>query len=196
MQQEKSKSNLYALFSKWKTDQRMLYGLYAVLLAGALACYWLGTDRMRCAASGKAESSQSVESLNPDTLETRLSKILSQIYGAGRVEVLITYETSGEIVPAMSSRIDEDAQDTNTGGNSTMQHRSSSVSEPATVKSDGNQVPIVLVEKEPVVRGVIVVAEGASAASVRMDLMHAVQAATGVSLSRIEVFEMTKEPTE
>ncbi len=196
MQQEKSKSRLYDLFSKWKTDKRMLYILYTILLAAALGCYWLGTDRLQCAKSTNSERSNSAESLNTDTLETRLSQILSKIHGAGRVEVLITYETSGEIVPAMSSRVDEDARDASSGGDSTMQHSSSSVLEPATVKSDGNQVPIVLVEKEPVVRGVIVVAEGAAAASVRMDLMHAVQAATGISLSQIEVFEMTKEPTK
>ena len=65
------------------------------------------------------------------------------------------------------------------------------MTEPATVKSDGGQTPIVLLKREPVVRGVIVVAEGAADLTVRMNLQRAVQAATGVALSQIEVFEMT-----
>ncbi len=62
--------------------------------------------------------------------------------------------------------------------------------QPATVATDGGQSPIILVEREPEIRGVIVVAEGAADPAVRLSLQRAVQAVTGVPLSCIEVFEM------
>ena len=60
----------------------------------------------------------------------------------------------------------------------------------ATVATEGGQSPIILVEREPEIRGVIVVAEGAADPTVRLSLQRAVQAGTGVPLSCIEVFEM------
>ena len=60
----------------------------------------------------------------------------------------------------------------------------------ATVSTEGGQSPIILVEREPEIRGVIVVAEGAADPAVRLSLQRAVQAVTGVPLSCIEVFEM------
>jgi len=64
------------------------------------------------------------------------------------------------------------------------------VTEPATVETGNGYAPIVLYEKEPIVRGVVVVAEGASDFSVRQKLQAAVHAATGIPIERIEVFEM------
>ena len=62
--------------------------------------------------------------------------------------------------------------------------------QPATVTGEEGQEAIVLYEKEPQVRGVLVVAEGAGDPSVRLDLQRAVQAVTGAPLKAIEVFEM------
>ena len=59
------------------------------------------------------------------------------------------------------------------------------------MQTDLGQSPIVLMEREPVVRGVIVVAEGAADLGVRMNLQRAVRAVTGASLDAIEVFEMS-----
>ena len=59
------------------------------------------------------------------------------------------------------------------------------------VLAEDGGAPIVLYEKEPTVRGVVVVAEGAADFSVREKLQAAVQAATGIPVSRIEVFEMS-----
>jgi hypothetical protein len=50
--------------------------------------------------------------------------------------------------------------------------------------------PLASPEKAPEIRGALVVAEGASDPAVRLKLQRAVQAATGLPLSCIEVFEM------
>lgn len=123
-----------------------------------------------------------------DPLEERLVAVLSQIRGAGKVSVLITYETTGEVVTATIRRTDEDVRD----GTDSSTRTVSEVVEPATVDTDLGQSPIVLYEKEPMVRGVVVVAEGAADLGVRLDLQRAVAAVTGLNESAIEVFEMTK----
>lgn len=124
------------------------------------------------------------------TLEARLEDILSTVRGAGRVRVLVTYATAGERVAATVSTLDESVSESSGGATATRSEQSREMRQPATVSTDGGQSPIILVEKEPEIRGVIVVAEGAADPSVRLSLQRAVQAVTGVSLSSIEVFEM------
>ena len=128
-----------------------------------------------------------------DPLEQRLTEVLGKIRGAGKVDVLITYETGGEIVTATVRQTDEDTKnaDRNTGSETSRSVRE--VTEPATVETENGHVPIVLYEIEPKVRGVIVVAEGASDFSVRQKLQAAVHAVTGIPIERIEVFEMSFE---
>ncbi len=124
------------------------------------------------------------------TLENRLEDILCTVRGAGKVRVLITYATAGERVAATVSTLDESVSETSGGTTATRSEQSREMRQPATVTTEGGQSPIILVEREPEIRGVIVVAEGAADPSVRLSLQRAVQAVTGVSLSCIEVFEM------
>ena len=124
-------------------------------------------------------------------VEARLSGVLSSIRGAGRVEVMITYETGTELVTAMSTKVDSNTAETSDGSKNSMTVQTNEVSEPATVGSGGGNEPIVLMEKQPVVRGVIVVAEGAADIRVKLDLQRAVQAVLDVPLSKIEVFELS-----
>lgn len=155
MQQEKrAPFSLATLWSAWRERSRLRYVGYALAVAAALLLYFAGTDRISCAArAAPAESTVTLSDGGRDRLELRLIEVLSEIRGAGRVDVLVTYETAGEIDAAEASRADAETN----------------------------------------VRGVIVVAEGAALVSVRKDLENAVRAVTGVSLSRIEVFEMRSD---
>lgn len=60
---------------------------------------------------------------------------------------------------------------------------------PATISGSEGTAPIILTEIQPVVRGVIVVAEGAGDMQVRLDLQRAVQTVLDVPVANIEVFE-------
>ena len=185
MQSKKRTDTLQSIWDRIKSSKAAKGALYAFAVLLAVGFYFAGTDRIGCAArAGPAQTASPQETDQQDRLEERLVTVLSKIRGAGRVEVLITYETTGEIVTAMSVKSDEDTRDAVTGKDS---------STPATVKSEDGQTPIILVEKEPVIRGVVVVAEGAAQLSVRKDLQNAVRAATGVALSHIEVFEMSAD---
>ena len=165
---------------RWRYFSAALYGTLILL---AVLCYGAGDgwfDTAPRAGPVQAEA----------TLEERLEDILSTVRGAGRVRVLITYATAGERVAATVSTTDESVSETSGGATATRSEQSRKMKQPATISVDGGQSPIILVEKEPEIRGVLVVAEGAADPTVRLNLQRAVQAVTGVSLSCIEVFEM------
>lgn len=93
--------------------------------------------------------------------EERLSEILSQIEGAGRISVMISYETTAE-----KELVGE--------------------SEGRTFTFGGNAV--VKREVYPRVRGVIIVADGANNPVVRQELAEAAAAVTGAAANRICVY--------
>ena len=164
----------------WKYASWVLYGTL-LLLAGLF--YGLGEGWFQ-AAPRDGPAAEEV------TLEARLEDILSTVRGAGKVRVLVTYATAGERVAATVSTLDESVSETSGVNSATRSEQSREMKQPATVATEGGQSPIILVEREPEIRGVIVVAEGAADPAVRLSLQRAVQAVTGVPLSCIEVFEM------
>lgn len=177
-----------------KKNPKLTYALYVVFGIAAVLFYLIGSGN-RCGGQ-TVENAVRTETkadtyAKRDELEQRLIEVLSKIRGAGRVDVLVTYETNGEIVTATVRQTDEDVKDANGTGGSETSRSVREVTEPATVETGNGHAPIVLYEKEPIVRGVIVVAEGASDFSVREKLQAAVHAATGIPIDRIEVFEMS-----
>ena len=164
----------------WRFFTPVLYGTLILL---ALLFYGLGDGWFRTAPRDGPQAKE-------ETLEARLEDILSTVRGAGRVRVLVTYATAGERVTATVSTRDASSSETSGGTTATRTEQSREMRQPATVSTEGGQSPIILVEREPEIRGVIVVAEGAADPTVRLSLQRAVQAVTGVALSCIEVFEM------
>lgn len=179
---EKGKESLFEKVQKTlaglgKKKLLAVYGGLFVLLLGLYAWENHGEAKK---TNGAAEQIQS------KGLEERLSEVLGDIRGAGQVRVLITYETGEEKVTATVSTTDESIS----GGEGASSSQKRETVQPATVTTEEGQQAIVLYEKEPRIRGVLVVAEGAGDPFVRLNLQRAVMAVTGVSLDRIEVFEM------
>lgn len=126
-----------------------------------------------------------------DQLEVKLQKKLSSIKGAGKVEVMITYSSSKEMVPAVNiteSQTTTEEQDS--GGGVRKVSQKDVNSQTVTMNDAGGTKPLVVKEVEPEIKGVIVIAEGARDIRIKMDLMRAVQTALGVSAQQVEVFEM------
>ena len=178
------------LTERMKQDKHFELCVYGVLvLIGVLVYVGTSAPKEGNGSNNDQVPVQTVWSGERET-EERLENILSCIRGAGRVEVMITYDTGTQIVPAMSTDTQTGITE-NSGGDSrsTIENRTES-SRPATVSQNGGNEAIVLTEKQPVVRGVIVIAEGAADIAVRLNLQNAVRTVLGVELSSIEVFEM------
>lgn len=139
-------------------------------------------------ASAEGDGGGATDLSSPEGLESRLEQILTQVDGAGQVRVLVTYETGPEIVPAVKTGTQSDTADDGSGQGSTTSMTQDS--EPVVVQGKNGTEPMVLMMKEPVVLGVLVVAEGASELDVRLRLMQAVQVALQIAPDRIEVLPM------
>lgn len=177
----KKKSIIDGFIQKMRSNRKLELTVYMSIIVLALIIF-VSTGGISCGMNAdKANDSVSEttsKAPNEKELEVRLSEILTKINGAGRVKVMITYDNTTEIVTA------EDQNRTNGDGGS-----SEEVS-PATVSYGGNEEPIILTELMPRIRGVIVVADGATNIKVKVDLQTAVQTVLGVSLDRISVFAM------
>ncbi len=180
---------------RMRTDRRtelLVYGGVALLV---VVLYLFVSRAADGGTAANADGVQVLSAANAADTETRLQEVLSCIRGAGRVEVMITYETGREIVPAMTTSINSNGSETSDGDKSSSSQQSTESTQPATVSQSGSNAPIVLKEIEPVVRGVIVVADGAADVTVRLDLQRAVRAVLDIPLSHIEVFERSAQPT-
>jgi|LSQX01.1.fsa_nt_gb stage III sporulation protein AG len=190
MEKKKPKQGMLAKFTeKLKKNKKLEIAVYVGLGALALLIY---LSSLNTPANNDVYQNQTAQVTMQSTqdsvkqIEERLEKTLMQIRGAGNVTVMITYETSKEIVPALSVTSQSSSQTGDSSSNSSQNDSKS----PATITQGGNEAPIVLTEIEPKVRGVIVIAQGAADLTVRMNLMHAVQTVLGVEAANIEVFEM------
>lgn len=179
MAEFKNKKLTDILAVKMRGNKKLELGIYAGL---ALCCFLLCIAGDRSKESNMTQPAAAESSI--DQLEQRLMDTLSCVRGAGKVKVMVTYETGNEIVPAMNTDV---TSSINVSGESKSRTESSS---PVTTYQNGQNEAIVLMEREPTVRGVIVVAQGAADISVRLKLQAAVQAVLGVEAEKVEVLEM------
>lgn len=118
-------------------------------------------------------------------MESRLVSTLSGIRGAGRVQAMVTVVGSATIEIAYN--IDErTVTQTGTGGNATT--TTTIVKTPVIIHGRDGPQPLIIMEINPRILGVVVVASGAADVGVRMQLLRAVQTVIADNSVRIEIF--------
>lgn len=138
-----------------------------------------------------SDTQQAVINDEDSDQEYRLKKVLSTIKGAGRVEVMITYKSGAELIPAMNtveSNTETEERDSNGGIRKVSQVDSNS--QPVSMSTSEGTKPLITREVQPEVLGVIVVAEGAEDILVQMELQKAVQTVLGVDSNQVDIFIM------
>lgn len=131
------------------------------------------------------------ENSNASDIETRLENILSNIKGVGNVKVLITYSQESTIIPMY----DEDTTTSSTeekdsGGGTRTVNETSSKKDIIYEENDGVKTPITQSVINPTIEGAIITAQGATDATVKSNIVQAVEAVTGLATYKIQVFEM------
>lgn len=107
-------------------------------------------------------------------LETRLTKTLERVKGAGHITVLLTPKSSGKKSIAKDSKQNRSDTDWNSE---------------ETVVFSGEDTPVVIEEYYPVAGGALIVAEGAGDEQIRNNLKRAASAVLQIGINRIEVLE-------
>lgn len=121
-------------------------------------------------------------------LESRLKELLEKMVGVGKVEVMVTVDSTEEKVVERHQHSTESVTDEidRNGGKRNV----TSVTKDGQVvlyQASGGQQPIVVKVINPRIRGVLIVAEGAEDAAVRKLIVQAVEKGLNVPTTRISV---------
>jgi len=124
-------------------------------------------------------------------LEERLKKVLSQVDGIGEVDVMITLKSSKEQIALKDNPYTQESLN-ETDGEGGSRINSSSSREDSTVivtTEAGENIPYIVKEIEPLVEGVLVIAEGGSSAKIATDIIEAVGVLFDVPAHKVKVMK-------
>lgn len=123
-------------------------------------------------------------------IEIDLESILSKIKGAGRVEVMVTFYSGNESVPAADVNTSENnTQEKDKEGGTRSVKQIDKDSKIIYEENQGTKKPFIVKELLPKVKGVVIVADGAGDAEVKSNLSMATAALLEVEAHKIQVFQ-------
>lgn len=137
----------------------------------------------------EAAASQNTES----DLERRLAGIVQEIAGVGRSKVMVTFKSGVEYVYAKDEKrtIDRLEGSHPSSGNSLQQKDNTETNYILVDGGGGKKQALVEKQLEPVVKGVVVLCEGADDPVVERRVTEAVSTALGISTSHICVIKIS-----
>ena len=201
---EKCGDFLKGLFNKNKGEKKGKL-MPALLLLGTagVAIMLLGTffqpnGNSPITSPATSETSQEVIASRKDTtnamfkyeneVEKRLEKILANISGVGQVSIMVSIESTEEIVVDKNhTQRHQTTEESDTKGQSRKIVEQSNQDQTVIIKEGGGEQPLVLKTIKPKVAGVLVVAEGATSLKVVAMIREAVQRALGIPSYKIDV---------
>ena len=128
---------------------------------------------------------------NEYNIDSQLEEILSKIDGVGNVNVMITYSQTSQTVPLYNEETTvRDTEETDQEGGTRKITESDSKKDVVYKESSGEKEPITQSIVSPKIEGAIITAQGANNADVKTNIIQAVEAVTGLSVHKIQVFEM------
>ncbi len=125
-------------------------------------------------------------------LETQLENILSKIQGVGEVKAFINYSESSQIVAMYNETTKtSNTEESDTSGGTRKIEETDSQKDIIYEEDDqGIKKPITQKVIEPKLEGAIITAKGANNPEIKANIIQAVEAVTGLSTHKIQVFEM------
>lgn len=173
------KKQLTFYFSKLDKNKQILLVCAVFLIVIALIAF-SGN------AEDKTDSSEEITSeysnLTQEEITESLELFLGKIEGAGRVEVMITFDTGTQKVYAYDS--DEKKDDEN--GSSEINTKSEHI----IVKTDDGENGLEVMEIYPKIRGVAVICDGGNDSVVKSRIVSAISALFDINTTRISVTAM------
>ena len=178
-------------FAKLDIKKKIQYAAILLVIIVILAIYFasFGSEEPEQDTTSSVET----ESSDVSDIEEKLMQTLSCIEGAGQVSVMITYESSAEIVPAVAvdTQITTTTDESESGSSTTTSENTQR--EIVTVGSSNGSSALVLREESPQIKGVLVIAEGADDIRVKLDLLSAVQTILNITPDKVDVYKMNNE---
>jgi len=166
-------NNLFSvIYSRCGLKKCRIYLIFALIVGIAMIFIANRTGEERKSDDVELHYDEKVtDDLPKENTEMELEKILSEMSGAGKIKVMISYESSDEKLVLK----DLDG----TGGENTVMFSGSSEKEPFIYKS-----------LSPQIGGVIVVAEGGGNIEIKSTIADAVSTILGIPLHKVKVLKM------
>lgn len=180
---------------KRKTENLIVFLIILVITVICINVIWKGEEteelvpkdnNIKLAQTSYANQEESIN-IQESNLEKRLEEILKKMSGIEDVEVLITYSETNQIVPMYNEKQTETI--TKDGENVSKTEVDTS-KEVVFEETGSTKTPVLKSTLLPKMEGAVITAKGADNAQVKANIIEAVQAATGLSANKIQVFEM------
>lgn len=169
-------------WNQWREKGKELLGRYKyvvlVVAVGLLLLLWPSGEKGEEAAETKPV--QAEEDFSVSALEEKLANTLAKVHGAGDVTVMLTVQGGSRRVLAEDEKTSRDSD-----GSSQSEHQTVVVSG----SSSKGEEPVLVQQLYPKFQGALVVCEGGGNSSVRLKLMEAVSALTGLGADKISICE-------
>lgn len=172
MERKDKKEQLCELWEKYRT-------VLLILAAGVICLLW-PTGQSEAVQTAGAAAEREMEPLSET--EERMRRILSRIEGVGKLELMLTLESSAGQTLAADTDLSH-REDSGTEGEWSRR------TETVIISGKEGDVPVVEYWTGPGFRGALIVCEGAENASVRLAVTQAVAALTGLGSDRIVVIK-------
>ena len=177
--------------NKKKTENLIFLLIILIITVIAINYIWKDEQKTKKEDNNKTYEKQLASSNTTEitTLEEKLEKILSQIEGTGSVSVLITYNESTEVIPMYNeSNKKSVTNETDSNGGTRTIEETDVQTEVIYNQNDNNSI-ITKKTVNPKIEGAVITATGADNATVKSNIIQAVQAATGLASHKIQVFK-------
>lgn len=171
------------LWREWKKkywppgkEQLLILVLLGLLLAVIAVPAENGEKAAEMPENGTVQGAAGEEAADYESrMEQKLEELLMQVEGVGRVQVMLTFEGSGE------RRVEKDVS------SSDRESREETV-----YKEEGSsgRVPYVTWETNPKAAGVLIIAEGGGNSRIRQEILEAAQALFGIEAHKIKIMKM------
>lgn len=185
------------LFKKGENGKS--FDLWYVLIILAIGVILFSFANRNITESNVKDVGQTVEAVTTsntlsyeERLEKRLEETLSQMDGAGEVKILLTIESSKEIVVNKDNQLKESniREEDSNGGNRSTVDRAVDDKTIMVNKTDGSTEPIVIKENMPIIEGVLILSEYGDNPKVRERLTRAAEILLDIPVHKIEVYKM------
>lgn len=171
----------------------LILGGFGVALLVAGGIFDSPSTQVKVGNTDRPQAVQNVNRSYEDVLEGKIANLLSQVRGAGAVSVSVTLESSGSVEHAKNIvRETKTIQEKDHSGGIRTTTEAKESEQILMSKEGGSDRPVMVREYKPVIKGVLVVADGAQESSVKANLTKAVETGLGIPSYKITVLPHRK----
>ena len=168
--------------------------LLIILIVTIIAINYIWNDKDKTEnvsnINNKIEISNSDVENTEDSREIKLENILSKIAGVGKVNVMITYSESTQVVPVYNKKEKtSNTDESDSGGGKRKIEEVDSTEEVVYTDSTGKGEIVTQKTISPKIEGAIIICDGADNSATKTSIIQAVEAATGLATHKIQVFK-------